>query len=155
MAMSRDGVRCGSAVVTVVVILVLFSSGCSPKSGVNTLPVSGTVKLDGVALDQGVIQFEPQPPGGKAVNAATPIKDGKYQFPAGAGGLLPGTYRVLVSSVSSAPALPSDPIKAMEQASQPPPPDRIPRKFNVESTLQAVVKADGPNNFDFDLSSKN
>jgi hypothetical protein len=152
--MSPDGVLCRSAVVVVAVVLSLLSSGCTPKSGADTLPVSGAISLDGVPLDQGVIQFEPQPPGGKAVIAATPIKDGKYQFPAGAGGLLPGAYRVVISSVPSAAAMPSDPIKAMEQASQPPPPDRIPRKYNVESKLQAEVKAGTPNNFDFPLTSK-
>ena len=153
--MSRNGVLCRSVVVTVAVILSLSSFGCGAKSGASTLPVSGTVKLDGVPLDQGVIQFEPQPPGGKAVNAATPFKDGKYQFPAGAGGLLPGTYRVSISSVPSASATASDPVKAMEQASQAPPPDRIPKKFNVESKLQAEVKPAAANSFDFDVTSKN
>ena len=152
--MSSNGVLGRSVVVTVAVIFSLFSSGCGPKSGVSTLPVSGTVKLDGAPLDQGVIQFEPQPPGGKAVNATTQIKDGKYQFAAGPGGVQPGTYRVLISSLPPAAATPSDPIKAMEQASQPPPPDRIATKFNLESTLQAVVKPAGANNFDFDVTSK-
>ena len=152
--MSSGGVLCRSVVLTVAVILSLISSGCGSKSGASTLPVSGTVKLDGVPLDQGVIQFEPQPPG-TTVNAATPIKDGKYQFAAGAGGLLPGTYRVSISSVPPASATASDPIKAMEQASQAPPPDRIPKEFNVESKLQAEVKSASPNNFDFDIASKN
>ena len=71
-------------------------------------------------------------------------------------GLLPGTYAVSISSAPPPPAATStDPVQAMQDASKPPPPDRIPRKYNVETELKAVVTKDGPNKFDFDLKSKN
>ena len=126
--------------------------GCGSKSPLNRLPVSGTVNLDGAPLNQGLIQFEPQQGAGKLVNASTAINNGTYALPV-AGGLTPGSYKVSISSHPPPAPLSSDPVKAMEEASKPPPAERLSAKYNVNTELQVEVKQEGPNKFDFDLKS--
>jgi len=41
----------------------------------------------------------------------------------------------------------------MEEASAPPPAERLPAKYNVNTELQVKVKQDDSNKFDFDLKS--
>ena len=131
---------------------LVLSCGCGPKGRSGLIPVSGTVTLDGTPLAQGVIVFEPESSEEAVVNAAVAIENGQYQSPDN-GGLLPGVYRVSISSTPAAqPA--SDPVKAMEQASEPTAPDPIPPKYNKKSELQATVSADKPAQFDFDLKTK-
>jgi len=127
--------------------------GCGPGNPHKRMAVSGSVKFDGVALDQGLIQFEP-PAGSTAhVNASAVITNGKYELPV-AGGLAPGSYKVSISSHAAAAPLSNDPVKAMEDASKPPPPERIPAKYNAATELQIEVKQqETPNKFDFDLKS--
>jgi hypothetical protein len=135
-----------------VCVVVFGVVGCGAKSPRSLLAVSGTVTLDGTPLDQGQIQFEPQPAAEGAVNAGAAIKNGKFEL-AAPGGLRPGNYRVAITS-KNAEALPSDPIKAMEAASKPTPAaERIPAQYNSATTLKAEVKAEGPNTFDFALKS--
>jgi hypothetical protein len=126
--------------------------GCGSKNPVNRLPVSGTVKLDDTPLDQGLIQFEPPQGAEKAVNASAPINNGTFVLPA-EGGLLPGPYKVSISSQPPAAPLPSDPVKAMEEAAKTPPPERLPAKYNVNTELRVEVRQEVLNKFDFDLKS--
>jgi hypothetical protein len=136
----------------VVLIACVGLLGCGSKDSVNRLPVSGTVNLDGAPLDQGLIQFEPQQGAEKLVNASAAVKSGAYALSA-EGGLVPGAYKVSISSQPPAAPLPSDPVKAMEEAAKAPPAERLPAKYNVNTELQVDVKQDGANKFDFDLKS--
>jgi hypothetical protein len=127
--------------------------GCQSKNPLGRLPLSGEVTLDGAPLDQGQIVFSPLQTEGKLVNSSAIIVAGKYELPAESG-LLPGPYRVVISSTPKPGAGPVDPIKAME-APPPPPVERIPAKYNVESELKIdVQKQETPNTFNFDLKSK-
>jgi hypothetical protein len=119
-------------------------AGCQ-GGGPNRYAVSGEVKFQGKPLDQGAITFLAQDPtlvsGGGAM-----IKDGRYNIPA-EHGLLPGQYRVIVTS--AAKGAPPDP-DAPPGPAGPLPKDRINPKYNnAQSILTAEVKAEGPNTFDF------
>jgi hypothetical protein len=107
--------------------------------------VSGSVTFRGKALETGSIQFyssgaPPAPLGGAA------IAGGRYELPQNHG-LKPGEYWVRISStelvenpdrVNSLDA----PFKAVE---------RIPARYNAESTLTVTVSAGGTSRFDFNL----
>ena len=132
---------------------ILAIAGCGSPSGRPTgEAISGAVTLDGNPLDRGIIQFKPADP--KGLFASADIVDGKYAITSSLGPQ-PGTYRVEVNSPEGGPIVPStDPVKAMEQASAPPPKERIPERYNAKSELTAEIKAGGPNSYNFDLKSK-
>jgi hypothetical protein len=111
--------------------------------------VAGAVKLDGQPLKEGMIQFQPTEPGIATAQGAG-ITDGTYSV-AKSEGLVPGKYLVMISSTPPpAPqppgGMPGDPVG--------PPKEKIPANYNAKSTLTAQVTKEGPNKFDFDLSSK-
>jgi len=123
-------------------------SGCGDgPSGQSA--VSGTVNFKGQPLDQGTITFMPlskETP----TQSGTGIKNGKYEIPKDKG-LAPGKYRVSISSgdgktpdpSSDAPPGPSGNFSSKE---------RIPAKYNTESTQDVEVTRSGPNKFDFDIN---
>lgn len=117
--------------------------GCGEKAA-NQFAVSGSVTYLGQPLDQGSIQFEPA--ADQPTFSGAPIEAGKYLLPS-ENGLAPGVYRVRISSAAPVAAAPV----AAPGESGPPAKDRIPAKYNAETTLQAEVKKDGENKFDFDL----
>ena len=112
--------------------------------------VSGTVTLGGKRLDQGNIMFVPVVmETGSQVSAL--ITDGTYQIPK-EGGLRPGKYRVALSSTDGATP---DPVAAPDT---PPGPtgnfsskERIPAKYNLESTLEVEVQKGQAHKFDFPI----
>src|SRR5687768_3847834 len=112
--------------------------GCAAKEP-SQFPVSGTVTLKGQPLDQGTIQFDPTAPE-QGTFSGVGIQAGKYSIPA-ENGLAPGTYRVRISSAEPGPVV----EQAAPGESGPPAKDRIPTKYNVETTLQAEVTKDKPN----------
>lgn len=107
--------------------------------------VSGKVVLQGEPLPDGMIQFRPE--SNQGTFASAEIKDGKYAI-ARNDGPVAGGYRVIITSPppSTASAGEGGPGKAPA-----PPKDRVPKKYNASSTLNAEVRAGTPNVFDFDL----
>lgn len=143
----RAGLRIG--LVLVPVATATFSPGCGGEADpLPRQPVSGTVTLKGVPLPAGMIQFQPTSPGEVTAGGAG-ISNGNYSI-AKVEGLVPGTYRVTITSGPTA----AQPADAMPGDAPPPPKETIPARYNVKSTLTAQVKADGPNKFDFDLGAK-
>jgi len=128
-----------------------FLGGCG--GGGDDLPrqaISGTVTSKGAPLGSGSITFQPMNTDGKAQAGAAGITDGNYSI-SQADGLVPGTYKVLITSVNTSltpvsGGMPGDPT--------PPPKESIPAKYNSKSTLTAEVKEGGPNKFDFTLEAK-
>lgn len=125
-------------------------AGCSAST--DELPrqaVSGEVKLAGVPLKAGMIQFMPTAPGAATPGAAA-ITDGKYAM-SRSNGLVPGPYQVSVTSApasSTAPStdmMPGDPL--------PPAKEPIPSIYNAKTTLSATVTEAGPNAFYFELNA--
>jgi hypothetical protein len=130
--------------------LVLLT-GCGGST--DNLPrqaVSGTVTLDGKPLERGTISF--QPDSGLPTAAAVAITAGSYSM-ARAQGLVPGAYKVLISStppaqvtIDPATGMPPPPGKPT-----PPPKELLAAKYNASSTLSAEVKEGTANRFDFAL----
>jgi hypothetical protein len=134
--------------------------GCGEDNPLGRKAISGKVTLDGTPLDQGSISFQPvQTPGvaanTAAVNTGAVIEKGQYSIPADQG-LLPGTYRVVISSPEQSKIDTTDPNEAMKQAATgaAPPKERIPAEYNVNSNVTIEVKSDGKGTFDFDVKSK-
>jgi hypothetical protein len=121
-------------------------AGCA-DSGPKRYAVSGEVKWRGQPLDQGAITFLAEDPALGSAGGAM-IKDGHYSIPAKQG-LLPGRYKVAVTS--------ADPKKAVDPDAPPGAPgpvykDRVQPKYNSQTTLTAEVKAEGANTFNFEVN---
>ena len=120
-------------------------AGCT-GGGEKRYAVSGEVKWRSKPLDKGAITFLPEDPSLGAAGGSM-IKDGRYDIPA-RDGLLPGRYKVLITSADPSGA--SDP-DALPGPSGPLPKDRVHPKYNTQTTLIREVKAEGPNTFNFDV----
>jgi hypothetical protein len=121
------------------VLLVCGCGGVEPAGNA----VSGTVTFQGKPLDFGSIQFDPT--GDQGTMSGGDIEGGEYSVPA-ATGLKPGTYAVRISSVEGGVSSSDVP------PGEPPPPakERIPAKFNAQTTLKADIK-EGDNSINFDI----
>jgi len=124
--------------------IVCLCGGCNDPSN-GRLEVAGSVTLNKVPLDQGVITF--YDPAGNHPSSGAAIVDGKYHLPAGKG-LLPGDYKVAIDS-ADATGETASPV----QYSMRIPVSRIPAKYNGETLLSAEVTSTGANQFDFDLTT--
>jgi hypothetical protein len=119
---------------------------CSSKDPHGRLPVSGTITLRGVPIDQGMIQFLSTDANPRGPVAGAMIRDGKFAVPREQG-LPPGSYRVLITSPES---------NAKEAPVGPPgikmPPlgkERVPASYNRDSKQTVEVKEGVENVFDF------
>src|SRR3954453_17607629 len=95
----RAGLRTG--LVLIPVAAATFSPGCGGEA--DSLPrqaVSGTVTMKGAPLPAGMIQFQPTAPH-RVTGGGGGIPDGAYSI-AKAQGLVPGTYRVSITSGATA-----------------------------------------------------
>jgi hypothetical protein len=119
-------------------------AGCD--RGPKRYAVSGEVRWRGRPLDRGAITFLPEDPALGASGGAL-IKDGRYSIPA-RGGLLPGRYKVLVTSADPGKAADPD---APPGPSGPLPKDRVQPRYNAQTVLTAELTAEGPKTFDFDV----
>jgi hypothetical protein len=128
--------------------MVLLLAGCAESTG-GRVGVEGKVTLKGVPLDTGFVMFVPEAVGGAATQASTMIANGEYRIPAPQG-LFPGKYRVALSSGDGkTPA--SDPNAAPGPTGNFASKERIPAKYNTETTLSVEVKAGANNSFDFQV----
>jgi hypothetical protein len=140
------------SLVTCVLLGLLANSGCSgPKDRYARVPISGTVKLDGQPLMKGYIIFEPK--GDQPTQTAGMIQDGKFDVPR-ASGPVPGKYLVSVYSGAEDATGGAEPGAPERVSGKKTRGERVPKKFNIQTTLVREVQADGENVFDFDLPSK-
>ena len=125
-------------------MLILF--GCGGKSsGPATADVKGKVTLDGVPLANGKIVFDEGP----SIPAAEfNIKDGAY-----AGQVQVGTKTVRISAFKEPASTPSKgaPKGPGYETMQV---NILPAKYHSGSKESREVKAGGPNEFDFAVTSK-
>ena len=129
-------------------ILVLVLAGCGESTG-GRVGVEGKVTFKGAPLDTGFVMFVPEAAGGAATQASTMIDKGEYRIPAPQG-LFPGKYRVALSSGDGkTPA--ADPNAAPGPTGNFASKERIPAKYNTETTLSVEVKAGTKNSFDFQV----
>ncbi|ADV64155.1 hypothetical protein Isop_3598 [Isosphaera pallida ATCC 43644] len=124
-------------------------SGCGGQSdGLPREAVSGTVRVGDQPLAQGTVMFTPVASGADAVQVAGRIEEGSFSIPRSEGPT-PGTYRVMIiptQKVAPAPeaAYPEDEDPALAKAATV---SNIP----AQDGFEAVVKAGGPNRFEFTL----
>ncbi|HWG42313.1 MAG TPA: hypothetical protein VN688_05955 [Gemmataceae bacterium] len=125
-------------------VLVLLAAGCSPKSG--RVALKGTITYQGAAIKEGSIQFEPTD-AAQSYSAGAIVKDGDYSIPADKG-LLPGKYSVKISAPEArgADSAPDNSPGAFNLAKE-----RLPAKYNIQTTLTAEITAANPNQVDFKL----
>jgi hypothetical protein len=130
-------------------LVLWLAAGCGgPVDNLPRQAVSGTVTLDGKPLDRGTLSF--QPVSQLPTAAAVSVSGGQYSI-AQAEGLVPGSYRVLISSTPQTASTASRPPPPGQAT--PPPKEMLPEKYNVSSSLTAEVKEGTPNRFDFPLES--
>jgi hypothetical protein len=129
-----------AALLAAVVGLGLSGCGSSVRRA-----VAGGVTLDGQPLDEAVIVFVPLDAGGRKTGG--PIAAGRYAMSRDVG-LLPGRYRVEVADDP-----PIDPAMRPDRV-KPRPRRQLPVAYSVASPLTVEVTADGPAEFDFQLTMK-
>lgn len=123
--------------------------GCGGGDNLPREAVSGMVTVEAKPLKSGLITFVP-------VDAATPtqggatVLEGKYEIPKTVG-LVPGKYKVVVSSGEGTPEKQVD--KTNDMPGMPPVPakEAIPAQYGANSILEATVTAGKDNRFDFNL----
>lgn len=124
--------------------------GCGPGPN-DRRSISGTVTLDGQPIDGGNIQICPLSAAQNSASGAM-IRAGRYAIRRESG-LTPGKYRVRVfwAEKIDASKIPDPSV------SGPRPPieikELIPARYNTASELTIDVQENGPNTFDFALSS--
>lgn len=123
-------------------LCALVGAGCSGSDGKEA--VTGTVTLKGKNLDSGTVTFVPAAGGAPA---AAQVTDGAFAIPKDKG-LLPGKYKVAISSPDGKTP-DNDPDAAPGPSGNFASKERIPAKFNTETTLEVEVKTGGPNEFKF------
>lgn len=130
-----------------VAAVVGFVVGCGEQNPLGRRPIVGKVQYRGQPVDFGSIQFLPQDLQ-RGVSSGALIRDGTYRI-VEADGLPPGIYRVVISW----------PDEGKKEVVEGPPGDerrvaveRLPRKYNTESTLQIEVpQGRGTHEVNFDL----
>jgi hypothetical protein len=118
-------------------------SGCGGREDYRE--VTGSVTYKGERVTDGTIQFfsdEKQP----AMLGGASIRDGEYRLPP-EHGLKPGHYLVRISwrEVLTDPNQKQPAMGGVKSR------ERIPAKYNSETTLKVEVRAEGRPQFDFDL----
>ena len=146
--MNRNGRLQGSTAPLLGVVLAI-SAGCGSGDGLPRESVSGNVTLDGQPLESGLIQFEPTSPDVPTMTGGE-IEDGYYSIPR-AGGPVPGSYKVLITSSPKEAELDPEEGEMPGMVPMPKDVDSIPSQYNAQSTLTAEVKAGESNTFDFAL----
>ena len=100
-------------------------------------------------LAQGLITFVPVE-AEIPTQGGTAVVDGKYSIPKDQG-LVPGKYRVVISSAGGESEKSKDMANGMPGMAPPTPKEILPSQYNSKSELTAEVKAGDSNLFEFDL----
>lgn len=125
-----------------ILLLVPFLIACSQDSTIGE--VSGVITLDGTPLAGAIIFFKPNEGGTTAFGRTD--DEGRYQLVATGSreGTVPGTNTVRITTRLESSG---------ERGESYWTPEKVPARYNEESTLQAEVKP-GRNELNFDLTSK-
>lgn len=148
-------------------LLVPFALvGCGSSDLPDTVPVTGTVTMDGTPVDGATVNFLSE--GGSIVSAGTTDASGKFSLTTIIGsqsveGAVVGSHGVAVVKTDSAGQKIDDPKAYMEQmansavrTSDFKPKHVIPQKYGnpTQSQIKAQVTEAGPNDIKIELSSK-
>lgn len=132
--------RAGAALSAAVALA--FLAGCSgpPKA-----QVSGSVTLDGVPIENGIIQFYPA--GGPGQTAGGGIENGRYQLETSTGEM---TVTINASKVVGKRAMYDTPDSPKVDVLK----ELVPTEYNATSKLKVTLKPGVNEKVDFDLKSK-
>ncbi|MGH7127649.1 MAG: carboxypeptidase-like regulatory domain-containing protein [Planctomycetaceae bacterium] len=134
-------------------------AGCGPTPAANygpLVPAHGQITLDGQPLANAVVTFEAED--GQFAYALTDAS-GRYtlQVDSATNGIPPGRKTVRISTTRKILSLNSTdeggPESKERGRPKPPPPDRVPEKYNTNSELTVEVTADR-SRYDFELLSR-
>jgi len=106
--------------------------------------VQGTVKLDGHPIDAAIV-FRPQKDV-KGPQGGGNVVQGRFDVPAKYGAAV-GNLHVEIWPRSEGD------VHDIKQTEPPPSPVAIPARYNKATTLTVETTLDGPNQFDFELTS--
>ncbi len=141
-----------TSVILLFTTLGLVLVGCGSDSRGERFALTGTVTFDGQPLSRATIVFV-SGEGSGSVKASGQVEDGVFSIDAGRGALI-GEARVevypeLVELEEFEAARGEDFSNPTEAKTI-----DIPTRYNTESELTAIVKADGNNDYGFHLVSK-
>jgi hypothetical protein len=126
-------------------------AGCGGADVYDRLPISGQVTLDGKPLQDGYVVFEPK--AGQPTQSGGMIQGGKFDVPR-EDGAVAGLYSVGIFSGATAPTGVEVATPEAEKASRRGRGEIVPRRYNIDSILTSEIKAEGPNVFQYELSTK-
>jgi hypothetical protein len=132
-------------------LLAMIATGCGETDGLPREAISGVITLDQNPLPSGLISFMPDGPD-VATQGAGIVKDGSYSIPRDQG-LVPGKYKVSITSGGDASGKPKDFANNAPGMPPAPPKDLIPAIYNSKTTLSATVAAGSKNEIGFELQS--
>lgn len=155
------------SLVLVMLVVVAAVAGCGGEdTGLNTVPVTGTVTLNGSPVEGATVTFSPKDASGKAASAVTD-SSGNFalQTMVAGDGAVPGSYGVMITKMdAAASSIPEDRsqmtpeqqqemMRAMRGQGPSAPKSLLPQQYGAVETsgLTADVTEDGENNFPFDL----
>lgn len=121
-------------------------TGCTNQgSDVETVPVEGTVRLDGTPLQGAVVMFTPASSSGAAPAYGETDEEGHYylQYSSSQDGAMPGDYLVSITTFREAE---EDEDGNLIEAQ----PETVPARYNLETELTATVE-EGGGPYDFQL----
>ncbi|WP_169976909.1 hypothetical protein [Tautonia rosea] len=130
--------------------LTISVAGCGGGDGLDRQAVTGTVTLDGQPLETGLITFDPASATAET-STATEIVNGTYTFSSQTGPV-PGEYRVVINS-SGGEMVEPPAGQAPGDTYLPPPEEKVPRKYNSQTTLTATVASGSNEPINFELTS--
>jgi hypothetical protein len=134
------------------IVLLLFltalAAGCD--RGPQRFGVFGRVTLDGQPLDFGSITFVPDPAGPR-VSAI--IEEGQYRIESSRGPLAGGKLvEIRAPRYEEGTPVPTTRGQKLDMMSVAP--EALPARYNSKTELRATVTEDGPNEFNFELTSE-
>jgi hypothetical protein len=127
------------------IALVVIASGCGPQAGIERVVVSGNVTFSGKPLEKGQIRFIPTGDTSGPITVE-PIVDGYYTSE-DVGGVPVGAHRVEILGYDAEVY-----ANAPKGPGAPGIPQLLPKKYNHESELEAVLESgESEKTLDFDL----
>jgi hypothetical protein len=138
---------CASRMRTLITVFAFAATsiiaGC--QSDVARSKVTGKVTLDGAAVEKGLVTFVPADGNAPSAKGGV-IENGQYSAEVPAGEM---TVRITAPKVVGKRKRYDTPDSPVDDILE----ERIPKKYNVESTLKEIIKG-GPQEINFKLESK-
>lgn len=134
-----------SGMVLPCLLLCAFVLGCGGSDGPELGYVTGTLKVNGEAIEGATITFSPQE-GRHSVGYTDDSGYYKLQYTSDRNGALPGEHTVTITTYRDAQGGEGE-GEAVEAR-----PEMLPAEYNTESTLKKTVES-GSQTIDFDLTT--